>query len=59
MTKLKRNQEEKDHKHGYRAAIKGIPKTVCPYEDTQRRASWLNGWRLGYQERIMQKTSVL
>jgi len=47
MKRQKRPREHRAYNRGLRSGLNRRSRDECPYEDSQIRASWMNGWREG------------
>ncbi len=45
MKRQKRNPISRAHARGYLAGLNGRSRDICPYQEIERRESWLSGWR--------------
>lgn len=52
MKRLKRDQDTRAYKHGYKQGLKGRAWVECPYGVPEKRGHWLGGWRIGYAQYV-------
>jgi len=53
MKRAKRDVPERAYKLGYNQGHKGHQKEQCPFlEDIEKRAAWMQGWRMGHAEYV-------
>ncbi|WP_188151433.1 ribosome modulation factor [Teredinibacter waterburyi] len=50
MKSQKRSHSERAFARGYRAAVTGKSRTLCPHVNGDARQEWLTGWREGRED---------
>jgi ribosome modulation factor len=51
MKRQKRDRLERAHAQGYRAAVTGRSKEICPYQNLDTRSQWLGGYREAMEDK--------
>ena len=50
MRRQKRDVADRAYTHGYQKGLQRKSKDLCPYQATESRTAWLNGWRSGRED---------
>jgi len=58
MKRQKRDRVSRAFDKGYQAGLNHRSRDLCPFDELQTRASWLNGWREGYTHHVNGMTGV-
>jgi ribosome modulation factor len=51
MKRQKRDRLERAHAQGYKAAVIGRSKELCPYQNLDARSQWLGGYREAMEDK--------
>jgi ribosome modulation factor len=52
MKRIKRDKTERAYKLGYIQGSRGHAKTLCPFQESDKRGQWMGGWRTGHADYV-------
>lgn len=50
MRRQKRQKSDRAFARGYQCGLRGKSRDMCPFQESESRQEWLNGWRTGRED---------